>query len=71
MSQKRKAELFRKLMEDYLYAREQLRFAKGLVSHGVVEDVSDELVNRLKEMEETSNAELLKLLDGVFEKKAE
>lgn len=71
MSEKTKSELFLRIMEDYLYARDQLRVAKGLVSNGVVENVSDELVNKLKDMEETASTKPLKLLDVLFENKAE
>jgi len=66
MSGKTKSELFLDLLEEYLYAREQLRDAKGFVSHGLVESVPDEVIDKFQSLEEKAGASLLKMLDDVF-----
>ncbi|MDP2619172.1 MAG: hypothetical protein Q8P46_03190 [Hyphomicrobiales bacterium] len=66
MSKNTKAERFLKLMDDYLHAKEQLRFAEGLIAHNLMEDISEEHLSKFKDMEETAHADLLEILNDLF-----
>lgn len=66
MSAEKKSVSFLRAMEEYMYAKQQLRLAEGLIAHDIVKDMPEALAERLEMTETTARAKLLGLLDELF-----